>query len=117
VKPLCLVLALGLTAFAGREGNFVVRFEPKAILQTEVQVPFEITVMNDLKQPLHEAKVTLQIVTKDHQKVKVFKAPEVTAGLYLAKPVFPEAGAWSVSVEVHRNDQVTLRTLEYTVPK
>jgi hypothetical protein len=117
VKSICLVLGLGLTAFAGREGNFVIRFEPKAILQTEAQIPFEITVLNDLKQPLHEAKVTLQIETKDHKNVKVFKAPETTAGVYLAKPVFPEPGEWSVYVEVHRNDQVTARTLEYTVPK
>jgi hypothetical protein len=104
-------------AFGGREGNFIIRIEPKAMLQTEAQIPFEINVMNDLKQPLHEAKVTLQIETKDHQKVKLFKAPEVTAGLYLAKPVFPEAGEWSVYVEVQRNDQLSTRTLEYTVPK
>jgi hypothetical protein len=108
---------LGLLAFAGREGNFTIRFEPKAILQAEAQIPFEIKVMNDLKQPLHEAKVTLQIASKDHLTVKQFKAPEVTAGVYLAKPVFPEAGEWSVSVEVNRNDQFSSRTLEYTVSK
>jgi hypothetical protein len=117
VRPLCLFLALGLSVFAGREGNFIIHVEPKAVLQTDAQIPFEISVMNDLKQPLHEAKVTLQIETKDHQKVRVFKAPEVTAGLYLAKPVFPEAGEWSVYVEVLRNDQLSTRTLDYTVPK
>jgi hypothetical protein len=117
VKPLCLFLALGLCALAGREGNFTIRFEPKAVLQAEAQIPFEITVLNDLKQPLHEAKVTMQIETKDHKHAMTYKAPEVTAGTYLAKPVFPEAGEWNVSVEVHRNDQVSSRTLEYVVAK
>lgn len=117
MRSLLLVLALGLTAFAGREGNFVIRFEPKALLQPEAQIPFEIKVMNDIQQPLHEAKVTLQIETKDHQNVRVFKAPEVTEGLYLAKPVFPQAGEWTISVEVHRNDQVSTRTRDVVIPK
>jgi hypothetical protein len=117
VKPLSLLLAFGLLAFAGREGNFIIRFEPKAIMQAETQVPFSISVLNDLRQPLHEAKVTLQIETKDHQNVKVFKAPEVTAGEYLAKPVFPTPGLWNITVEVHRNDQSTSRSVEYTVAK
>jgi len=117
VKSTCLFLALCLTAFAGREGNFVIRFEPQAILQAEAQIPFEIRVLNELKEPLHEAKVTLQIETKDHKEVKIFKAPEVTRGLYLAKPVFPEAGEWTVTVEVQRNDQVTTRTSDFTISK
>ena len=106
---------LGLIVFAGREGNFVIRFEPKAVLQPDAQIPFEIRVMNDLQQPLHEAKVTLQIETKDHKNVQVYKAPEVTEGVYLAKPVFPQAGDWSVSVQVHRNDQETSRARDFTV--
>jgi hypothetical protein len=117
VRSFFLVLASGLIASAGREGNFTIRFEPKAMLQTEAQIPFEIKVTNDLKQPLHQAKVTLQIETKEHKHVQVFKAPEVTEGVYLAKPVFTEAGEWSISVEVHRNDQVTSRTMDYTIPK
>ncbi len=87
------------------------------MLQTEAQIPFEIKVTNDLHQPLHEAKVTLQIETKDHQQVKVFKAPEVTEGVYLAKPVFPQTGEWSILVEVHRNDQVSTRTRDVVIPK
>ena len=85
------------------------------MLQTDAQIPFEIKVMNDLKQPVHEAKVTLQIETKDHKNVQLFKAPEVTEGVYLAKPVFSHIGDWSVLVEVHRNDQETSRTREYTI--
>jgi hypothetical protein len=117
VRSLCLFVALGLSAFAGREGNFTIRFEPKAVLQAEAQIPFEISVMNELKQPLHEGKVTLQIETKTHENVKVFKAPEVTPGMYLAKPIFPSAGEWTVSVEVRRNDQVSARSFEYAVSK
>ncbi len=117
VRSFCLALVLSMVGFAGREGNFIIRFEPKAILQTDAQIPFEIKVMDDLNKPLHQAKVTLQIETKDHQNVKVFKAPEVTEGVYLAKPIFPEPGEWSVYVEVHRNDEMSARTLEYTVPK
>ncbi len=117
MRALCFALLLSLTAFAGREGNFVIRFDPNAILQTGAQIPFEIHVMNDLQQPLHQAKVTLQIETKDHQKAESFKAPEVTEGVYLAKPIFPDPGDWNVMVEVHRNDQVTSRSKEYTIPK
>jgi hypothetical protein len=116
VRPVFLSLALALSAFSGREGNFVIRFEPTAVLQTDAQIPFEIKVMNDLQQPLHQAKVTLQIETKDHKRVQVFKAPEVTEGVYLAKPIFSQAGDWSVLVEVHRNDQETSRTRDYTIP-
>jgi hypothetical protein len=117
VRSLWLLLAFALTAFAGREGNFTIRFEPTALLQTNTQIPFAITVTNDLRQPLHEAKVTLQIQTKDHQNLQVFKAPEVAPGQYVAKPVFTDPGEWSVYVEVRRNDQVSSRTLDYTVPK
>lgn len=97
----------------------MIRFEPKALLQPDAQIPFEIKVLNDLQQPLHEAKVTLQIETKDHKNVQVFKAPEVTEGVYLAKPIFSQAGEWSVLVQVHRNDQETSRARDFsvTVPK
>lgn len=117
MRSLCLLLVLGLSVFAGREGNFTIRFEPKAILQTDAQIPFEIKVMDDLKKPVQDAKVTLQIETAEHKHVTVFKAPAVASGLYLAKPIFPEAGVWSVYVEVHRNDEMSARILEYTVPK
>jgi hypothetical protein len=117
VRSLCLFLALGVSVFAGREGNFTIRFEPKAVLQTDAQIPFEIKVMDDLKKPVQDAKVTLQIETKNHQHLTVFKAPAVTSGVYLAKPIFPEAGEWNVYVEVHRNDEMSARVLEYTVPK
>ena len=86
------------------------------MLQPEAQIPFQIKVTNDLKQPVHEAKVTMQIETKDHKNVQVFKAPEVTEGVYLAKPIFAQAGDWTLTVEVHRNDAVSTRTRDYTIP-
>ena len=116
VKAL-VFLAFGMLAFAAKEGNFTIRFEPTAMLQAEAQVPFQITVTDDLKKPVSEAKVTLQIETKDGQKVQVFKAPSIAAGVYLAKPVFPQAGQWTISVEVHRNDDTSTRSMEYTVAK
>lgn len=100
-----------------REGNFLIHFEPKAILQTDAPIPFEINVTDDLRKPLQQAKVTLQIETTDHQHVKVFPAPAVSPGVYMAKPIFPEAGEWSIYVEVHRNDQMTARTIKFSVSK
>lgn len=108
---------MGTLLVAQQEGNFIIRFEPKAILQTETPIPFEITVKDDLRKPLTQAKVTLQIETTDHHQLKVFPAPAVSPGVYVAKPVFPETGEWIIYVEVHRNNQMTARTLNFTVSK
>ena len=99
-------------AFGFREGNFTIRFEPTAMLQTDAEIPFQIKVTDDLKKPLYHAKVTLQIETKDHRNLKVFKAPEIEQGVYLAKPIFTEPGEWTVLVDVQRNDQSSARTLD-----
>ena len=107
----------GALLLAQKEGNYTIRFEPKAILQTDVPVPFEIDVTNDLRKPLIDAKVTLQIETTDQRLLKVFQASAVSPGVYIAKPVFPESGEWSVYVEVRRNDQLSARTLKFTVSK
>jgi hypothetical protein len=48
------------------EGNFIIRFEPKAVLQTQAVIPFEIDVKDDLHNPLVQEKVTLQIETPEH---------------------------------------------------
>ncbi|MBV9304393.1 MAG: FixH family protein [Acidobacteriaceae bacterium] len=113
-----LLCALGfLTAAAEREGNFNIRFEPTAKLQTGVQVPFEIHIKDALSQPLLDAKVTLQIETPAHEHMKVFPAPAVAAGVYVAKPVFPEAGEWNVYVEAYRSDQMSARMIQFNVPE
>ncbi len=98
-----------------REGNFNIRFEPTAKLQTGVQVPFQITVTDALHKPLIQAKVTLQIEMTDGTRVQVFPAPAINPGVYVAKPVFPISGEWNVYVEVHRNNAMTARTIEFSV--
>jgi uncharacterized GH25 family protein len=116
VKLFALFLCcLGLCLAQVREGNFDIRFEPQAKLQTGVPVPFQITVVDALHKPLPDAKVTLQIETTDHKDVKVFQAPAIAPGTYVAKPVFPAAGQWNVYVEVKRADQMSARTIEFTV--
>ncbi len=99
-----------------REGNFNIRFEPTAKLQTGVQVPFQITVNDALRKPVIQAKVTLQIEMLDGTQVKVFPAPGISAGVYVAKPIFPISGEWNVYVEVHRDNAMTARTIEFSVP-
>lgn len=128
VKVLALVLC-GLT-LAGmstgqqqqqqaplREGNFDIRFEPTAILQTGTEIRFDIRVKDSDHNPVHGAQVTLQIETPEHQNTKVYRATEMQTGVYMAKPLFPSAGRWNVYVEVRRDDAISARTIEYYVGK
>jgi YtkA-like len=116
VKVFALFLcALGLLLAQEREGNFDIRFEPTAKLQTGVEVPFTITVKDALHKPLPDAKVTLQIETKEGTDVKVFPAPGVSPGTYIAKPVFPSSGPWNIYVEVRRNNEMSARTIQFQV--
>ena len=111
----CLLLGAALLVSREREGNFTIRFEPKAILQTGVTVPFEISVTDSRHNPVAQAEVKLYIETADGRDRKLFVAPAITTGVYLAKPVFPEAGDWKVDVEVRRNDQFSTRSLQFNV--
>ncbi len=118
MKILALLLcAAGLLLAAEREGNFVIRFEPTAVLQTDAPIPFQITVKDSLQKPLIQANVTLQIETADHKNVKVYKAPAIGDGVYMAKPVFPVAGEWNVYVEAHRRGAMSARTIQINVPE
>lgn len=118
MKTLALLLcAAGLLVSAEREGNFVIRFEPTALLQANAPIPFQITVKDALQKPLIQATVTLQIETIDHKNTKVFKAPSIGDGVYMAKPVFPASGEWNVYVEVRRGDAMTARTIQFNVPE
>ena len=112
-----LLCAFGLLTAADREGNFEIRFEPTAKLQTGVQVPFEIRINDPLHKPLHNAKVILQIETPDYRQSKVFPAPELTPGVYVAKPIFPLSGEWNVNVEAHWSNEMSARTIQFNVPK
>ncbi len=110
-----LLCALGLLLAQERDGNFNIRFEPSAKLQTGVEVPFQITVTDAIHKPLPHAKVTLQIELADHTQTKVFPAPETQPGIYVAKPIFPVSGEWTVYVEVRRDDQMSNRAIQFTV--
>lgn len=113
-----LTLTAGLVlAQEQHEGNFIIRFEPKAVLQTQAVIPFEIDVKDDLHNALIQAKVTLQIETTEHTDVKVFEARAVSPGVYIAKPLFPVAGQWNVYVEVRRDSAISARTIQYYVPE
>jgi hypothetical protein len=118
MKVLVLLLcAAGLLLSRVREGHFTIRFEPTAVLQTNAPIPFNITVLDDLNKPLINATVTLQIETADHKYLKVYKAPSIGPGVYMAKPVFPVAGEWNVYVEAHWQDKMSGRTIQFNVPE
>jgi YtkA-like protein len=116
----CIALLLGafsLLIAVEREGNFEIRFEPTARLQTAIEVPFEIRINDALHKPLPDATVTLQIEMPDHSHLKVFAAPSVSPGIYIAKPIFPLAGEWNVYVQARRNDRMSARTILFNVPE
>ncbi len=110
-----LVLIASLAKPFDRDGNYLIRFEPMAVLQCGVPIPFHIKVEDGRNKPLTDARVTMQIETSDHKQVQVFKASAIGAGIYSAKPQFPEPGEWLVLVEVHRDDAVGARTTTFEV--
>jgi hypothetical protein len=120
-----LWFGLGLLFAQTRDGNFSIRFEPTAVLQTGAPIPFQITVYDANHKLLTDAKVKLQIETTSHDHVNVFPAPEAdpkaNPGVYVAKPVFDVAGEWNVNVEVRREngrwEEVSARTIQFTVPQ
>ncbi|MGI8962000.1 MAG: FixH family protein [Bryobacteraceae bacterium] len=112
-----LLCAFDLLTAVEREGNFEIRFEPSAKLQTGIEVPFEIRINDALHKSLPDATVTLQIEMQDHSQIKVFPAPAVSPGVYIAKPVFPVAGEWNVYVQAHRNNEMSARTIQFNVPE
>ena len=110
-----LFLGLGL-AFAQRDGNFNIRFEPTATVQTGVQIPVRISVESARKKPLNDAKVTLEITTKEPLDTQLVPATETDPGTYIAKPIFPHSGEWNLYVEVERDGAKTTRTKQLLVP-
>ena len=115
---LCVFLGLAANVPSGaqeRDGDFTIRFEPTAKLQSKTEVPFQITVIDSRQRPVEHATVMLQIKDKDNMNVRDFKTIMTAPGVYLAKPVFSAAGAWSVYVEVRREGLMTARTIEFTV--
>ncbi len=100
----------------GTEGNYKIRFEPTAKLQTDADIPFTITVTDSRLQPLTSAKVHMTCRLADDTSTEVrAEGRMVTAGAYVAKPRFPKAGTWDVRVEVTWNDKMSSRTIQYNV--
>ncbi|MDQ2844388.1 MAG: FixH family protein [Acidobacteriota bacterium] len=117
MKVAALLLgSVALLAGQGHEGDFVIRFEPAVVLQAQSGIPFQIRVLDDRHKPVINAKVTLQIETEQHTKVRVFDAASTEPGVYVAKPIFPSAGEWSVYVEVRRTGLMSARTIDFNVP-
>jgi hypothetical protein len=111
-----LGIGLALAAPDVKEGNFTIRFEPSAKLQTNVEVPFDVRITDDRNNPLQSnAKVELAIAPENQAPVKTVKAWFVQPGLFIAKPVFPYDGQWAVTVTARINDRVTARTITFTV--
>ena len=118
VKFLALLfVSAGLLTAQSREGNFTIRFEPDVMLEANVAVPFSIHVTDDRHRPVQYAAVTLQIETEQDKEVQVFKAPFTADGVYIAKPLFPASGHWKVYVEVHQNNLMSARTIDFFVPE
>jgi len=112
-----IVCAAGLMLGQLRDGNLDVRFEPTAKLQTGAQIPFSIVVRDAVNKPFINAKVTLAIERQDHTSAKVYPASQLDPGTYMAKPVFPTAGTWNVTVDVRRDNQESNRSIEFSVPE
>ncbi len=118
VKLLALTLcAFGLLLAADeKEGNFTIRFEPTAKLQTNVEVPFAVHVTDDLGKPLQQDDhVEMSIAPENQATAKTIKAWFVAPGEFIAKPVFPLDGEWAVTVTARRQDRVTRRTITFSV--
>ena len=95
------------------------RFEPTAVLQAKVAVPFRIQVMDAGNRPLTFATVDLEIARQDGSQPAKFKAPaadeRAMPGAYIAKPVFPASGEWNVTARAKRQDLESNRTIQFTV--
>jgi hypothetical protein len=109
-------LALGLALAQQRDGSFNIRIEPTAILQTGAEIPFRISVDDARHKPLHGAKVTLEITTKEPTDTKLLNATETDPGIYIAKPVFEHSGEWTVYVEAERDGAKSTRSKQVLVP-
>ena len=112
-----LMCAASLAVAQNHEGNFTIRFGPTAELQAKAEIPFAIHVTDARHNPVLNATVTLQIETQQKTQVSVYKATGTDPGVYVAKPVFPSKGEWSVYVEVHQGDRMSARTIDFHVPE
>lgn len=110
-----MVFFAAVLAAQPQEGNYKIRFEPTAKLQTGTRVPFEVTVTDDRQQPLTDAKVVLTCTEVEGSAEFDAEAFATTPGIYVAKPVFPKTGTWSIRALVTRNDKRSSRVIQFTV--
>lgn len=110
-----LVLAAGLVFAQDPPANFRIRFEPTAKLQTGVEVPFEIHILDAHDQPVREAKVLLVCTqSEDDPGIRV-DGKAISPGVYVAKPVFPKTGAWNVQVRARREGRESTRVVLFNI--
>lgn len=110
-----LLFAVGLVLAQDPPANFRIRFEPTAKLQTGVQVPFEIHILDAHDQPVREAKVLLVCTqTEDDAGIRT-EGKAISPGVYVAKPVFPKTGAWNVQVRARREGRESTRVAQFNV--
>lgn len=110
-----MVFFAAVLAAQPEEGNFKIRFEPTAKLQTGTRVPFAVNVTDDRLQPLTDAKVLLTCTEVNGGAEFEADAKATTPGIYVAKPVFPKTGTWSIRVLVTRNGKRSSRVIQFTV--
>jgi hypothetical protein len=110
-----MVFFASLLVAQPQEGNYKIRFEPTAKLQTGTRVPIEVTVTDDLLKPLINAKVLLTCTEVTGGAEFEAEAKATTPGTYVAKAVFPKTGTWSIRALVTRNDKRSSRVIQFTV--
>lgn len=108
-------LTCPLAAQQMEEGNYKIRFEPTAKLQTGTRVPFEVKVTDDRLQPLADAKVVLTCTEVQSGEEFEAEARATTTGVYLAKTTFPQTGTWRIRTLVTRNNKRSSRVILFNV--
>jgi len=112
---LALFVAAGLLLAQDPPANFRIRFEPTAKLQTGVQVPFEIHILDAHDQPVREAKVLLVCTQSEDDPGFSAEGKAITPGVYIAKPVFPKTGTWNVQVRARREGRESTRVTQFNI--
>jgi hypothetical protein len=95
--------------------NFRIRFEPTAKLQTGVQVPFEIHILDAHDQPVREAKVLFVCSQSEADAGIKSEGKAVSPGVYVAKPIFPKTGTWNIQVSARREGRESTRVAQFNV--
>jgi YtkA-like len=112
---LAILFVAGLVLAQDPPANFRIRFEPTAKLQTGVQVPFEINILDAHDQPVREAKVLLICTQSENDPGISAEGKAVSPGVYIAKPVFPKTGTWNVQVRARREGRESNRVAQFNI--